>query len=457
MRFIPCQMHIARAPNPENTSDSAGPCPLAGRRGAGGWYLVGRGPDSAVQPGWAGALWNFATTPRRNGELELEPRCEIGVGDPIFADQGGGFRQIGEVTFVLPQPGRPRVQAVFYATAPPLSSRSVLTYHQTPDSFEWVLRTMLPAEKRKQIADELKLAFDQNREEVLRQLRPVVEGAIRAALSAVEQEVPQAIARHRDDLERLGGKYQREILERQIVPLVRSEVWPIVRRHAEPMANEVGQEIWQRASLWRFGWRYAYDKSPLPQRDLTQQEWQRFVRQEAVPVLQSHTEDFVRVQQQIVRELAADPKVRAAVSGSLNQIASDPERSGSSGKSSARRRRTIRGSEPSWKTIGGANGRKPRSSGRLSPWNQPSSESASCCSARLKAASRPNSPACFGTRFVQRPPLANAARPGCRNGRAEHGTSFSSRPARRTRPGQRAESICQFGFTFVFPFMTSNL
>jgi hypothetical protein len=293
--------------------------------GAGGWYVMARGPDSAVRSSWAGALWNFAAAHRRFADLELEPRCELGVGDPIFANQGGGIRQIGEVTQLLPQLGRPRVHAVFYAAAPPLSARSVLTYHQTTDSFEWVLRTMLPPEKRKQIADELKLAFDQNREEVLGALRPVVEGAIRAALSAVEQEVPQAIARHRDDLERLGGKYQREILERDIVPLVRAEVWPVVRRHAEPMAHEVGEEIWQRASLWRFGWRYAYDKLPLPQRDLTQQEWQRFVRQEAVPVLQSHTEDFVRVQQQIVRELAADPKIRAAVSGSLGRVTSDPE------------------------------------------------------------------------------------------------------------------------------------
>lgn len=293
--------------------------------GAGGWYLVGRGPDSAVQPSWVDAVWSFATNPRRLTDLELEQRWEIAVGDPIFADQGGSLRQIGEVTCVGTQPGPPSVQAVFYATAPPLSPRSTLTYHQTPDSLEWVLRTMLPAEKRKQIADELKLAFEQNREEVLRQLRPVVDAAIRDALTAVEQEVPKTLGRHRDDLERLAGKYQREILERQIVPLVRSEVWPIVRRHAEPMANEVGHEIWQRASLWRFGWRYAYDKSPLPQRDLAQQEWQRFFQQEASPVLRAHTEDFIRVQQQIVRDLAADPKVRAVVSGSLNRIAADPE------------------------------------------------------------------------------------------------------------------------------------
>ncbi len=332
--------------------------------GAGGWHLAGRGPDSAVQPGWVDAVWSFATTPRRMGELKFERRWPIAVGDPIFADQGGRLRQIGEVTCVGIPPGPPRVQAVFYATAPPLSPRSTLTYHQTPDSLESVLRTMLPADKRKQITEELTLAFEQNREEVLRQLRPVVEGAIRDALAVVEQEVPKALVQHQDDWERLAGKYQREILERQIVPLVRSEVWPIVRRHAEPMANEVGQEIWQRASLWRFGWRYAYDKSPLPQRDLTQQEWQRFLQQEATPVLHAHTEDFIRVQQQIVRDLAADPKVRAVVSGSLNRIATDPE-----------------------------------AQQHVDFHHQ---GLARCCSARPKAVSLPNSPACSGTRSCSR-------------------------------------------------------
>ncbi len=293
--------------------------------GAGGWYLTGRGPDSAVPPGWGDALWRYTRAPRRTGELQLEQRWELRPGDPIFARQGDRLRQIGEVASVASQADPLRARAVFYGTAPPLATPAMLTYHRTPDSLDWVLRTMLPAEKRRQIADELRLAFEQNREEVLRQLQPVVEGALRDAMSAVEQEVPRVLERHRDDLQQLAGKYQRDILERQLVPLVRTEVWPVVRRHTEPIAREVGQEIWQRASLWRFGWRYAYDQMPLPQRDLTQREWQRFMQQEAVPVLQGHTDDFIRVQQQVMRELAADPQIRAAIRDSLSQIAGDPE------------------------------------------------------------------------------------------------------------------------------------
>ncbi len=292
---------------------------------AGGWYLAGRGPESPLQRDWVGQLWNFARASRRTVKLEFPQSFDVRVGDPIFAGSGGEIQQVGEITRV-PQPsGQRNAEAVFYATAPVISASCRLTYHQPPDSLEWVLRTMLPTEKRQQIAGELKRAFQENQEEVLRALRPVVEDALRDAWAEAERELPHAIARQREALERLGSSYQREVVEREIVPLVRAEVWPIVRRHAEPVANEVGHEIWQRALLWRFGWRYAYDKSPLPQRGLTQHEWDRFLREEAVPVLEAHTEDFVRVQQQILRDLSADPDVRSAVRRNLGRIVGDPE------------------------------------------------------------------------------------------------------------------------------------
>jgi len=190
---------------------------------------------------------------------------------------------------------------------------------------EWVLRTVLPAEKRRQIATELSGAFELHREEVVRVLRPVVEDALREAFLVVEQDLPPALERRRDELEQLGGKYQREIVEKELVPLVRQEIWPIVRRHAEPTVNEVGREIWQRASLWRFGWRYAYDKSPLPRKNLAQQEWTRFLEEEVVPVFEGHTEEFIDVQQRIFADVARDPEVREVVRSSLGKIAGDPE------------------------------------------------------------------------------------------------------------------------------------
>lgn len=191
----------------------------------GGWYLAERGLESPLQRAWVMHLWDFARTSRQTADLDLQQPFDLRVGDPIFT-AGGAIRRIGEVTSVSEQSGQRKAGAVFYASAPPISERARVTYQQTPDSLEWVLRTMLPPEKRQQIAGELNRAFREKQEDILRALRPLVEDALRDAWAEAQRELPVAIARHRDELDRLGSKYQWEIVERELVPLVKASWQP---------------------------------------------------------------------------------------------------------------------------------------------------------------------------------------------------------------------------------------
>ncbi len=100
---------------------------------------------------------------------------------------------------------------------------------------------------------------------------------------------------------------------------------PIIRKHGEPVAREVGEELWQRASVWSFGWRIVYDKSPLPQKDLTNQEWTRFVNEEAIPVFEAHADEIAAAVRQSITEIANDPEVRKELAEAADVMASDPE------------------------------------------------------------------------------------------------------------------------------------
>jgi hypothetical protein len=293
--------------------------------GIGWWAISDRGPDGIVQRELVTSLWDYGTGARRVAELKFEASCRVAAGDPIFIVDGpDDVRQVGEISLVAADATVPSIEAIFYTSAPEIAPNARLTYHQTPGSMDWVLRTMLPEAKRKQIANELKTSFEQHREEVIGLMRPIVEEALQDAFSVVEQDLPVALQRRNAELEKLGGRYQRELVERELVPLVRGEIWPIVRKHAEPEVNRIGQELWQRASLWRFGWRYAYDIAPLPQKDLAKREWERFLKDEAVPVLEGHSEDFMRAQEQIFRDVARNTKVQAAVRRSVTKVVKDP-------------------------------------------------------------------------------------------------------------------------------------
>lgn len=291
-----------------------------------GWWLTGRGPSSALQPAVSAELCRYAWGQRREAKLEFEADCAAWIGDPIFVVEPGiSVRQVGEIAAVTATPSGMKGRGVFYASAPAVDPGATLTYYETADSIQWVLQTMLSEAKRGQIVAELQSALDQNRETLLRLLKPIAEDSLRDLLRVVEEDLPPALERRRPQLERLSDKYQREVIERDLLPLMRAEVWPIVRKHTEPWVQEIGRELWQRASLWRFGWRYLYDQSPLPEKNLARQEWQRFVEQDVEPVLQQHAEDFLRVQQQIALEIARNPQVHQQVRTALVQLADDVE------------------------------------------------------------------------------------------------------------------------------------
>lgn len=297
-------------------------------------WLSGRlGATPPLPPGFAAQLWRYASGSRRQVEFCCATPLVLRAGDPIFVVEGPQqVRQVGEIRAVYtadsPAPQQfvwaVRADALLYPDAPPLDGAR-LDYYETPTSMAWIVATLLPPEKRAQVAQQLRDTLTEHEGQLLAILRPLIEQSLREGIVVLEEDVRLAIDRHQPELDALGARYQREIFERQLLPLVEQEVWPIVVFHAEPVVTEVGREIWERASLWRFGWRYLYDKSPLPDKAMVQAEWKRFLADDAIPVLERHTADFVAVEQRIVADVVANPRVRDALRESAIQVALDPE------------------------------------------------------------------------------------------------------------------------------------
>ena len=290
--------------------------------------------DGGIRDRLAPELWEHMVGEHRRVELRSDQAIDVRVGDPVFlADGPNSIRQIGEIrTVYSPQDDFPieraianRADVMFYPSATnEVDSRS-LVYYSSSDSMSWVMQTMLPPEKRQQIASEIATAFQQNHQEVIAALKPIVEDSLRESVEIVRADLTAAIARHRPEIEKLGSRYQRELVQRELVPLVKSEIWPIARRHGEPTANEIGQELWKRVPLWRFTWKYLYDKSPLPEKQRFKKEWDRFVENEIVPVLESRSDKIVGTVQRIMVDTSKNEKVRMAVEKNMSQILNDKE------------------------------------------------------------------------------------------------------------------------------------
>ena len=90
------------------------------------------------------------------------------------------------------------------------------------------------------------------------------------------------------------------------------------------MIEDIGRQIWHKASVFRFGWRAIYDASPLPGRGLTEAEFSRFVDTEAMPILTRSLPRFLATQQAVLEEIAVNPEVQNVVKQSLIKISKDP-------------------------------------------------------------------------------------------------------------------------------------
>lgn len=291
-----------------------------------------RMPAKQMPPGrLAETLWSYVAGPYPEARLEFDRPTLVAVGDPLFVrSPQGGFEQIGEIRSVDPAGAEQRkatlhCQALFYPTAPPLSPDASIVHYRTPQSMAWVLETMLPPEKRSLIADEIQAAYERHHEEVLAALRPVIDASLRDAFVVIEDDLPAALGRRRDRFEKLAARYEKEVIDAEIVPLVKREIWPILREYAEPAVEDVGKQMLDRLSLWAILWRAGADQIPFTRQNLLDEEMKRFLREEAVPLLESRTDEFVTIQKKVLAEAANNKRVQAAVKKNVKKILNDPE------------------------------------------------------------------------------------------------------------------------------------
>lgn len=279
-----------------------------------------------------GRLWRFASGGRQKVVLRLEAMDLIQVGDQIFLDGRTGGPAIGRVTRVENPTSRERqlvwadyAEAELYSSAPPLATDARLTLHQNPQSIGWVIETMLSPQVRGEILQLLSQAFQEHQAEITQRLQPLLLESLRRSSEVLREDFRQAVAARSDQFRAIAARYREEFVNPQLTPLLRDEVWPIIQRESRPLADEIGQQLWEQASIWRLTWRLAYDASPLPQRDLTRKEFNRFVADHVVPTLESHLLEFIDLQKRIISEVVANQRFREVVGEGFEQLTNDTE------------------------------------------------------------------------------------------------------------------------------------
>ena len=270
---------------------------------------------------------------KRSVNLVSDRYQVIGFGDPVFLINGEEVTQVGNVAYIdfgegyeAYRLGDTKTATItLYGTAPSLEPGDYFTVHESGQSADWMVRTMMPPKTREKIGELITEAWKANQDELISMFQPLIEDSIADATKIIQEDLKSAIDNHRSEIDELSARYQEQLLQKEIIPLVREEIWPIVQEETEPLAGAIGQEIWREVSVWRFGWRYLYDRSPLPDKKLTEKEFNRFVDNKAIPIFENHLEDFIDVQKAVLTKIAGNEKVKETFSKSIRDISNDPK------------------------------------------------------------------------------------------------------------------------------------
>ena len=288
-----------------------------------GWFLGTQYQEkSSSRWTWSGYL--LSSKPSQS--IRLPANSSIAVGDPLFLELSPSVYEFaGDVFSVETIPSGGKRARILWRNSTPLPQHARVEFYETPRSLVWIARTLLPPEKKKKVVDKILAHYQAESPKINAKLMPVLREVFEKSIPVIEKSALDYVRSQRSRVQGLGQKYQEELVRKKLIPLLRRDVMPIVEKHSVPVVEKIGEELWDRASLWRFGWRYAYDVLPLTNRNLVQAEWRRFVEEEAIPVVESHFDEIVDVQKKIVVETTANPAVRAAIQESIESLIDDKE------------------------------------------------------------------------------------------------------------------------------------
>jgi hypothetical protein len=256
----------------------------------------------------------------------IDPIGVLEVNDPVFARSADGqWHQVGFIesaSFVEHATRKLRVQWYDSSIDPAMCRWE--QFHST-GRLDEVVRLLLPPEKRTRIERRLRSALQAHDAEISQGIGPLVQQSLRESLPLLEAGIRESLQRHSSEVHAVGERINRDVVQGRLIPLAKEDLLQIVRLHVEQPVESIGQELWDRASIWRFGWRALYDWTPLPDRSLLRQEWLRFVEEEATEVIEDHMDELTVAIQRILADVANDPKVRAELAAAAETVANDPE------------------------------------------------------------------------------------------------------------------------------------
>jgi len=232
--------------------------------------LIGVRHTKAISPHAVESLIDYVGAQRSSVDIVSPNHVVLGIGDPLFMENDGVLEptqlDLESRTRKIRLAWVKRATVTFFSGSPPIGAGASVELNATDQSPAWVVKTMLSPSMREQISQLISTVYNDHQEELIKQFRPVIQKTIVDSAQLVRDSVVDELKLRQETVAAISQRYQNDVFQEELIPVIQAEVWPIVEEEASPLIEEIGQEVWQEVSVWRFGWRFLYDKSTITTR-----------------------------------------------------------------------------------------------------------------------------------------------------------------------------------------------
>ena len=286
------------------------------------------GPARSL-PTQVSRLWRYAVS----GPLEVVVLCppavtELRPGDPVFEEvPGGGLQQVGRVVSwrAVGDLGSGETRVAIDSThRQRLGVSSRFAVGESSGTPGWILRTLVPEAKRRELVAELDGFLSESRETLLAvatvmsdalfaEVRIHLEGNLASALETHESALADALKKH-------GG-----VWDDQVLPVLGKALWPYARERTSPLLTTCVERIWEELPLTSTMWGAL--KSRVKESvgfEEIDTAWRQELVEIMVQVLEEHADEFQEAFGDVARFAASDPAIRGAVGQLAAEAFGDP-------------------------------------------------------------------------------------------------------------------------------------
>jgi len=295
-----------------------------------GWFLLAeRGKESST---FSRLRRYFAQQPGTFC-VQFPSTTLVEVGDEVRLE-GPEERVFGEVEVLLDDKGLPIRSLYDWCTAvrvriydrqgTTIRSDAAARLVRIPQTAAWVVQTLFTEENIPRLAEEWNRHMLEHREAIFSLLTPIVRDVVIDLERHIESELPAFLARHREEILELGEQVRQDFLDKKFMTFFVEDFWPIAEPKIQPVVAEISREIWKRFPLWGLSWRLAYQTLPFTANDHVEKTWRKFLDEEVVPIVRSHSGEVIDAAREITREVLAREEVSRHVRGTFEFLITSP-------------------------------------------------------------------------------------------------------------------------------------